>query len=495
MMKKTISVILLAVASVITMARQPGGFAPGIVKPSAAEDSIRNAALDYADGYYSGDAARMARAVHYDLNKAYPRYLARTGRVALSYTTYSALIGLTASKAGLLADTARHVRTVLLQVTPEIALVKVTSSRFNDYLQLVKLNGEWKIINVLWNSPQNTAWLKDLKPDQEKKEIEKAALAYMRGAQNGDAERLREYVSADFSRVSVFPTGTEGKSAIQRIRFSGLEENAFAGIGRQEESQKDNSVEVLDVMDGLAMVRLQSVTSVEYLQLYRDADHWKLFNSLQTARDDKHIDDLLPAIAGEPMPSFNLPVYGGGEYDLKDHLGKNILLMFPRGWLGNSWCLFCPYQYLDLAELEKKEQIRKKYNLEIVFVMPYSNERIADWFARFPESMNRMEGIKHPPADQGAPSEFSIWANAHYPKSFDLKDGIPSKTFPVLCDEKRTLSKRLKLFTEFWDNAQSEQNMAAIYLIDKTGTLRWKYVSQMTEDRPSTEFILKPLRS
>ena len=495
-MKKTLTVILVILSSVIAFAQQPGGIAPGIQRPSATEDSVRNTALDYADGYYSGAADRMSRAIHFDLNKAFPRYIAKTGQVALTYSTYSGLVEMTAAKTGVLADTARHIQLQILQITPEIALVRLHSAKFNDYLQMVNINGEWKIINVLWNSPQNASWLKDFKPDKEQKDIETAVSAYLLGIQGADVERLNEFVAEDFSRVSVVPIGKDGKFAINRMRFEGLKKNAWAGIGRQESTQRDNSIEVLDAMDGIAMVRVQTIRTVEYLQLYKDARHWKVFNSLQTTRKDQELADLLPAIIGEPMPGFTLPVYGGGNYNLLEHRGKNVLLMFPRGWVGNSWCLFCPYQYMDLAMLEKKEQIMKKYDLEIVFVMPYSSERIDDWFAKFPESMKTMEGIKHPAAGQvsGLQKEFGEWANIHYPHTFDLSGGVPSKAFPVLVDEKRTLSKRLELFTDFWDGTQAEQNVSAIYLVDKKGVLRWKYVSQITEDRPSTDNLVKAIR-
>lgn len=486
--------MLFALCAAIATAQKPGdpGYAPS--GTSGAEDSVRKAALDYAEGYYSGDAARMARAVHFDLNKAFPRYQSKTDQVLLTYTTYSALIELTASKAGLLPDTARHIRSDVILITPEAALEKVKSAKFNDYLQLVKINGEWKIINVLWNSPQNAAWLRDIPSGEDKGDIENAVLSYIRGIQNGDAEKLRQYVSPDFSRVSLFTAGKDGKTAIQRLRFNALVENAIAGAGRQEEAQKDNAIEVLDVMDGIAMAKILTVSTVEYLQLYRDTDRWKVFNSLQTLRTDKHLDDYLPAIAGEAMPPFTLPVYGGGEFALSDHKAKNILLVFPRGWVGNGWCLFCPYQYLDLAELEKRDQLQKKFNLEIVFVMPYGNERIADWFAKFPETVKKLDEIKQASAGKDPAEDFGAWAQVHFPKTFSFAGGVPDKAFPVLCDEHRTLSKRLKLFTEFWDNRQAEQNMSAIYLIDKTGVLRWKYVSQMTEDRPSTEYLLKVIK-
>ncbi len=495
-MKKIFLSFLIIVCSMTTTAQQPGTVSTGILKPSATEDSIRNTALDYAEGYYSGDGERMSKAIHPDLNKAFPRFLPRTGQVVLTYSTYSGLVEISSAKLGFLTDSARHIQVNILYLTPNIAMVKVNSAKFNDYLQIVRINGEWKIINVLWNSPQNASWTKEFKQEKEKRDLGTAVSAYIRGTQACDAEQLQEFVSPDFTRVSVVPIGNDGRSAVQRLRFESLEKSAMAGAGRQEETQRDNTIEILDIMDGMAMVRIQTIRNVEYLQMYRDSDHWKLFNCLSTPRPDQKLADLLPAIAGEPMPEFSLPVYGGGEFSLAAQRGKNVLLMFPRGWVGNSWCAFCPYQYLELAELEKKEQWQKKYNVEVVFVMPYSQERIADWFAKFPENMKTLEGIKNP---QGGPvpgiqGEFSLWTRNHFPMTFDFADGVPSKAFPVLCDEKRILSKRLKLFTEFWDNAQSEQNVAAIYLIDKEGILRWKYISQMTEDRPSTIHMMKIIK-
>jgi peroxiredoxin len=493
-MKKTLIFILMALASGIAYSQQAGMVSPGITRPSPAGDSIRTAALDYADGFYSGDAERMRKAIHFDINKAFPRYIAKTGQVSLTYSTYSMLVEMSAAKTGYKPDTARHISTEILQVTPEIAVVKVRSAEFNDYLELAKIGGEWKIINVLWNSPKNSAWLKDFSPGNEKKGIESAVNGYIQGTQNADVERLNEFLAADFNRVNLVPVGTNGALAVQRLRLDGLLKNAWAGGGKLDETQRDNSSEILDAMDGLAMVKLTTGRNNEYLQLYKDKGGWRVFNSLLIPRKDIGLSQLLAATSGELMPGFSLPVHGGGKYTLSEHKGKNILLMFPRGWVGNSWCTFCPYQYLDLAELEKKEQLMKKYNLEIVFVMPYSDERITDWLAKFPETMKTLEGIKNPPqGTSGIQKEFSKWTKVHYPHTFDLSGGVPG-TFPVLCDEQRNLSKQLKLFTAFWDGAGSEQNVAAIYLIDKNGILRWKYISQMTEDRPSTGYLMQVIK-
>ena len=77
--------------------------------------AIRQTALDYVDGFYSGDVGRIEKAVHPDFNKATPRDLPQTGRTTLAYTTYSGLVELTRAKAGALDDTARHIQVRILR--------------------------------------------------------------------------------------------------------------------------------------------------------------------------------------------------------------------------------------------------------------------------------------------------------------------------------------------------------------------------------------------
>jgi hypothetical protein len=66
---------------------------------------------------------------------------------------------------------------------------------------------------------------------------------------------------------------------------------------------------------------------------------------------------------------------------------------------------YCPYQYLELEQLELKSGIMDKYD--------------------------------------------------------------PHTVIPVIVDEDRTLSRQLKLFTGFWDGVTAEQNIASVFIIDK----------------------------
>ncbi len=192
--------------------------------------------------------------------------------------------------------------------------------------------------------------------------------------------------------------------------------------------------------------------------------------------------------AGDPMPDFTLPIYGGGEFTLSKYLGKNVLLMFPRGWVGTAWCSYCPYQYLELERRIKESDLKSKYNLEVAFVMPYGDDRVKNWLETMPQAMNQVETIKNPqpqPPAGSVQAEYAAWARKTCPIKFDVKKDDPHTTIPVLTDQDRTLSRQIKIFTSFWDGASSEQNRATVLVIDKNGVLQLKYVGQMTEDRPS----------
>jgi len=464
--------------------------------PASPEDTaaIIRTSLDYIDGYYSGDAARVERAIHPDLNKATPRDLPQTGRTALTYTTWSALVEFTRAKIGALDDTARHINVIILNTENDVSNVKIISANFTDYIQVVKLDGEWKILNVIFTSGSKVPpRLKDFNAEAEKADIEKTAMMYLAGLTATDAAKLGIAIDHDFNKITLIPVAQTGKTSIRRQRYDAVIENALSGYGKQDEVYRNNKVSILDITDGLAIARCESAGSIDYVQMYKGNGQWKIFNSISRPNTSLTLEQAMTVIAGDPMIDFSLPVYGGGTFDLKDYRGKNIMLIFPRGWTGNNWCSYCPYQYLELEQLEKNSGIMARYNLEIAYVMPYSSERIKDWMERFPGGLQVIEGIKNPqnpPAAGTIQAEYADWVRKSFPIVFDVKKDDPHTIIPVLVDEERTLSRQLKVFTNFWDGVSAEQNIASIFIIDKKGILRFKYIGQMTEDRPSIEFLI-----
>jgi len=486
-----ITIILLMSSFTLTMA-QP------IVATRADSAAIRQTALDYIDGFYSGDVARIEKAVHPDLNKATPRDLPQTGRTSLAYTTYSGLVEFTRAKAGALDDTARHVKVSVLNIENDVSNVKIISASFTDYIQVVRLDGEWKIVNVMFTSGSKAPpRLKDFKADAEKTDIEKTAVTYLAGLSAADAAKLEIAIDHDFNKITLQPVAQTGKTSIRRQRYDAVMENTYAGFGKQDEVYRNNRVTILDVTDGLAVARCESTGVIEYVQMYKGNGQWKVFNSIARPNTSLTLTQAMTVIAGEPVPDFTLPVHEGGAFNLSDYRGKNVMLIFPRGWTGNGWCAYCPYQYLELEQLEEKSGIMAKNNLQIAFIMPYSSERIKDWLEKFPENLQTVETIKNPnpqPAAGSIQAEYADWAKGHFPIIFDVKKDDPHKVIPILVDENRTLSRNLKIFTNFWDGVAAEQNMASVFIIDKNGILRFKYIGQMTEDRPSVDFLMDYIR-
>lgn len=206
---------------------------------------------------------------------------------------------------------------------------------------------------------------------------------------------------------------------------------------------------------------------------------------------------LRPALLEQPMPDFALPSYQGPEVRLSGLKGKNVMLIFPRGYAApDRWCTICNYKYVELAELEKAQQIRKKYNLEIIFVLPYPRDTVKLWLESLPEQMTKIKNWKYPEnldqLDEKGKQSVERYRRI-FPKDFMVSpDNIPLP-FPVLIDADHQVSSGLGLYTTSWGGSQVGQNIPAVYLVDEKGILRFKYVSQNTFDRPEYEYLLKIL--
>jgi hypothetical protein len=117
---------------------------------SGEADAIQTAALNYIEGAYAGNAERMERALHPELHKVIPVRMPQTGKTRLDVMGAGMLIEGTRAKMGLLSEEKRKIEVKILDSAEELAAVKVLSARYYDFLQMAKVEGQWKIINVLW---------------------------------------------------------------------------------------------------------------------------------------------------------------------------------------------------------------------------------------------------------------------------------------------------------------------------------------------------------
>lgn len=190
------------------------------------------------------------------------------------------------------------------------------------------------------------------------------------------------------------------------------------------------------------------------------------------------------------MSDFSLINHKGDQVVLSELQGKNVMLIFPRGMVSDDhWCQICHYQYADLVELEKNLNIREKYNLEVLFVLPYSKDSVAAWIEMFPKQIEIIHGWKYPDPTNISESalNWSKKAKKILPKEFSSDEGGIEMAFPILVDDKQMVSKGFKLFDE--ENIEAPQNKPAIYIINNEGIVNFKYVSQNTFDRPPYDYL------
>lgn len=207
--------------------------------------------------------------------------------------------------------------------------------------------------------------------------------------------------------------------------------------------------------------------------------------------------EIRPATVGQPMPDFSLPSYQGGEVTLSSLKGRNVLLIFPRGFASEArWCHIDNYRYAELMDLEKMGQVRKKHNAEILYVFPYTREVVKEWIERNPEQLEHIENWKNP----GDPEKLDErgkrrmeFAKKAFPKIFAFKKGEVPTPFPILIDGERHVSDGLGIFATEWSGSKVDQCISSVFIVDKKGILQFKYIGQNTRDRPSFDYLLKTL--
>jgi hypothetical protein len=137
---KWLLLLLLVCAPAVAAAQSP-----------ADADAIRAVALDYIEGWYTGDGQRMERSLHPDLVKRIVRQ--RDGKSALQEITAAELVAATGNGGGTRTPGGeRRADVHVLDVFGNTASVRVDAADWIDYMHLARFDGQWKIVNVLWET-------------------------------------------------------------------------------------------------------------------------------------------------------------------------------------------------------------------------------------------------------------------------------------------------------------------------------------------------------
>ncbi|MCI0706863.1 MAG: nuclear transport factor 2 family protein [Ignavibacteriae bacterium] len=113
--------------------------------------AIRATALNYVEGWYEGNVERMTKALHPELAKRIMVKDDVTGKEWLDHMGAEKLIR--GVRRGFGKETPKDQQqkdVYILDIYQNAASVKAIMSGWIDYMHMAKWNGEWKIVNVLW---------------------------------------------------------------------------------------------------------------------------------------------------------------------------------------------------------------------------------------------------------------------------------------------------------------------------------------------------------
>jgi len=135
--------VLIATVGIIGATSAPA-------QTAADSSAIVATALDYIDGFYTSDATRMERALHPDLAKRIVGNPAGPESVLQNMTAEQLVQATASGGADRIPDEAKKEDVSILDIYNNIATVRIDAGLWIDYLHVARWNGEWKIVNVLW---------------------------------------------------------------------------------------------------------------------------------------------------------------------------------------------------------------------------------------------------------------------------------------------------------------------------------------------------------
>lgn len=280
----------LAGAMIIAaLATGPAAAQNGDSWTGADQEGVVGAALDYMEGALNADADRVGRGVHEQLTKVIVTTLPQTGAQTLSFSGYTQLVEVVRGLGERLADVDKAVEVTVFDIGHDIAAARAVSAPWYDYLQLAKIDGEWRIINVLWarNRPDPE---ESSDPEADELEVTNAALDYIEGAYSGDAQRMERALHPELTKMLLTRHPETGQQFLYRIGASNLVEGTRAGLGSLDEDERDIEVEILDCSHGIASVKVYSAMYIDYLQVGKVNGAWKIINVLWVPNPDAPSD-------------------------------------------------------------------------------------------------------------------------------------------------------------------------------------------------------------
>nr|MDA3849719.1 nuclear transport factor 2 family protein [Spirochaetaceae bacterium] len=222
---------------------------------------------DYVEGWYDKDPDRMSQGLHPDLAK---RSIDANHPNGINSIDLSTLLDIVPQYGGQNGNE-RKINIEILDVHGNIATAMVTSNDFVDYVHLAFMDDQWWVINVLWEYiGQNAHELND----QLTQSLEKPVLDYVEGWYDKDTDRMSQGLHPDLTKRSINP---ESPGGLDQFTLSSLLE-IVPIYGGQNGEERTIDIEILNVQENIASVKVTSNAFIDYIHLGYWDDQWWVLN-------------------------------------------------------------------------------------------------------------------------------------------------------------------------------------------------------------------------
>lgn len=247
----------------------------------ATEAQAVRATLDaYVEGWYGGDAARVEAATHPELIRRKPALAGTNGAITIESIDQTGFLSATRSGMGKRASAEDRLRgaTQVFDIRNVSALALVETGATFSYLQLVRDQGHWRVLSVLWEPKAEPGETRDM---SDAAAVEATVRDYAESWYSGDAARMARALSPDLAKRKPVLLGTKGNLRIEELDATAMIAAARAGWGtKTAENKRVKQLKVLDIRGRSAVALLETGEFFDYLALAKNKGHWQIVNVL-----------------------------------------------------------------------------------------------------------------------------------------------------------------------------------------------------------------------
>lgn len=236
---------------------------------------------NYLQGHATGNAEFMRKAFHKDA-----RIMAfREGKL-MNWGVEEFASRFNGSQAKDEAERNRKIESIDISGNAAIAKISLDypTIKFIDYMSLLKIDGEWKIVNKsFFAQPRSNATenVNFESADVEKQAIEVTLNAFLRGSKTGNSELLKQTLQPEGNQKYVENNKYTSKTYPEfLIEFEKIRKGKPAG----DDANRKRTIKSIDISGNAAIAKLiadyPDAKYFEYVVLLKIADEWKIVSNI-----------------------------------------------------------------------------------------------------------------------------------------------------------------------------------------------------------------------